>query len=172
MTHHYRSCAGGAAALALMLCGTASAQTPDAPALAPIPAAECQKFAGQIQTATGFKMTAGEDDFTDLSDGAEGRSCHITGSASDQAFATAGELVTKIAAVFGEWRDDPNRAADGPDGAERGYVNGPRIATIDASWEPGPGVICSDKQPLSACHILPQQKLWNVVVDIVEKAGK
>jgi hypothetical protein len=40
------------------------------------------------------------------------------------------------------------------------------------SWEPGPGVVCSDKAPLSACKILPQQKLWTAIVDIVEKPAK
>jgi hypothetical protein len=140
--------------------------------LQPIPAAECQKFANDIQGATGFAMKAGEDDFTDLTDGSDGRSCHISGSASNQAFAAPADLVAKIAKVFGDWRDDPARAADGPDGSEKGLVSGNRIATIDVSWEPGPGVVCSQQEPLSACKILPQQKLWNAIVDIVVKTGK
>jgi len=161
-----------AAALALGLCGPAAARAQEAPAFHPIPAAECQKFASQIQGAAGFAVSAGEDDFTDLADGSDGRSCHISGSAADQALASPGDLVAKIAKVFADWRDDPNRAADGADGAERGYVNDNRVATLDVSWEPGPGVACSDKQPLSACKILPQQKLWNVTVDIIEKPAK
>jgi hypothetical protein len=32
--------------------------------------------------------------------------------------------------------------------------------------------VCSDKQPLSACKLLPQQKLWTAIVDIVIKPGK
>jgi hypothetical protein len=172
MAIHYRFCVGAAAALALILCVTAGANAQDAASLRPIPAAECQKFAGQIREAVGFAMKAAEDDFTDLTDNSEGRSCHIAGNASDQAFAGPPELTAKIAKVFAAWRDDPDRAADGPGGAEKGYVSGNRIATIDVSWEPGPGVVCSDKQPLSACKILPQQKLWSVIVDIVEKPGK
>jgi hypothetical protein len=140
--------------------------------LQPIPAAECQKFAAQIQGAVGFAMKAEEDDFTDLTDGSDGRSCHISGSSSDQAYTGPPDLVAKIAGAFGGWRDEPARTADGPGGAEKGYVNGNRIATIEVSWEPGPGVTCSDKQPLSACKILPQQKLWSAIVDIVEKPGK
>ena len=141
-------------------------------ALEPIPAAECQKFASQIKGATGFAMAAGEDDFTDLTDGSDGRACHISGSASDQALANPGELMNKIAKVFADWRDDPVRSAAGADGAEKGFVSGDRIATVQVSWEPGPGVVCSDKQPLSACKILPQQKLWTAIVDIVSKPGK
>lgn len=140
--------------------------------LEPIPAAECATFAGRIKDAAGFAMKAGEDDFSDLTDGSEGRSCHISGSASDQTFASPAELTGRIGAIFGGWRADPARAADGPDGAEAGFVNGDRIATVQVSWEPGPGVACSDKQPLSACKILPQQKLWSVIVDIVAKPGK
>lgn len=141
-------------------------------ALQPIPAPECQTFAGQLQTALGFAMKASEDDFTDLTDGSDGRSCHITGSATDQTYGAPSELMAKIAPVFAGWRDDPQRSDDAPGGAEKGFVNGDRIATLDVSWEPGPGVVCSDKQPLSACHILPQQKSWSVVVDIVVKAAK
>jgi hypothetical protein len=141
-------------------------------ALRPIPAPECQKFATQTQDAMGFAMTASEDDFTDLTDGSDGRSCHISGSASDQTYAGPADLVAKLAKVFGDWRDDPARAADGPDGAEKGLVHGDRVATIQVSWEPGPGVVCSDKEPLSSCKILPQQKLWTAIVDIVVKPGK
>jgi hypothetical protein len=140
--------------------------------LQPIPATECQKFAGQTQDAVGFAMKASEDDFTDLADGSEGRACHISGSAADQAFTGPLELMARIGKVFGDWRDDPSRAAEGTDGAEKGYVSGDRIATVQVSWEPGPGVVCSDKQPLASCKILPQQKLWSAVVDIVVKPGK
>jgi hypothetical protein len=172
MTQLYRFCLCAAAGLAFLLCGISGATAQDAPALRPIPAADCQKFAAQLQEAAGFAMKASEDDFTDLADGSEGRSCHISGSASDQAFASPADLVAKISKVFADWRDDPNRAAEGPGGAEKGYVSGDRIASVDVSWEPGPGVVCSDKQPLSACNILPQQKLWNAVIDIVEKPAK
>ena len=137
--------------------------------LQPIPPAECQQFAAQAQAAIGFAMRAGEDDFTDLTDGSEGRACHIQGNASDQTYDAPGELVAKLARAFPDWRADPNRDADGPGGSEKGLVNGNRIATIEVSWEPGPGVSCSDKEPLSACKILPQQKLWTAIVDIVVK---
>jgi hypothetical protein len=156
-------------AFGLCAMGTAFAQEAT---LQPIPAAECQAFASQVQVAVGFPMKAGEDDFTDLNDGSEGRSCHISGNASDQAYATPDDLVAKVAKLFGDWRDDPARAAAGPGGAEKGLTSGNRLATIEVSWEPGPGVNCSDKQPLSACKILPQQKLWTVIVDIVVKGGK
>jgi hypothetical protein len=161
---------GIAAGLTACLCG-AAVQAQDA-TLQPIPVAECQKFATQTQDALGFAMKASEDDFTDLIDGSDGRSCHISGSASDQAFAGPADVIAKLAKVFGDWRDEPARAADGPGGAEKGYVSGSRIATIQVSWEPGPGVVCSDKAPLSACKILPQQKLWTAIVDIVEKPAK
>jgi hypothetical protein len=137
--------------------------------LRPIPAAECQSLAAQIQTAAGFAMKAGEDDFTDLVSGADGRSCHIAGSASGQTISTPAELIAKIAAVFGSWQPDPSRSDDGPSGAIKGYVSGNRIAEVDVSWEPGPGVTCSDKQSLTTCNVAPQQKLWNVMIDIVQK---
>jgi hypothetical protein len=140
--------------------------------LKPIPPADCQKFAAQAQAAAGFALKAGEDDFTDLTDDSDGRSCHISGSASGQTYGAPIDLITKLAGVFADWRDDPQRAADGPGGAEKGLVSGNRIAEIEVSWEPGPGATCSDKEPLSACKISPQQKLWTAIIDIVEKPGK
>ena len=171
MTLRGRVFIGIAAGLAAALLAPAAGRAQDA-ALKPIPAADCQRFATQLQAAVGFAMSAGEDDFTDLTDGSDGRACHISGSASDQTYAAPGELADKIAKVFGDWKDDPARGAGGPDGAEKGLVSGDRIATIEVSWEPGPGVSCSDKEPLSACKILPQQKLWTAIVDIVVKGGK
>jgi len=159
------------AALVAGMFGSAVARAQDA-TLQPIPAAECQQFATRTQGALGFPMKAEEDDFTDLTDGSDGRSCHISGNAADQTYAGPAELIAKIATVFGDWRADPARDAAGADGAEKGLVNGNRIATIQVSWEPGPGVTCSDKQPLSACNVLPQQKLWSAIIDIVVKPGK
>jgi len=168
MATRYHSCLGIAAlAVGWFWINTASAQ--NAPALHPIPAAECQTFAGQVQAAVGFAAKASEDDFTDLTDRSEGRSCHISASASGQAFAAPADLMTKIAALFAGWQDDPARGETGPAGAEKGFVSGSRIATVDVSWEPGPSATCSDKEPLSSCNIQPQQKLWSVTVDIVEK---
>lgn len=140
--------------------------------LKPIPAAECQKLAAQTQAATGFKAAASEDDFTDITNNVDGRSCHISGSASDLAIAGPAELMAKAATPFAGWKSEAARDADGPNGSEKGYVSGNRIATIQVNWEPGPGAVCSDKQPLSACKITPQQKLWTIVIDVVEQAAK
>jgi hypothetical protein len=171
MAARFGFCAAIVLGWGLWLCAVGAAQAQEA-TLRPIPAPECQKFATQLQAALGFTMTAGEDDFTDLTDGSDGRSCHISGSASDQTYAAPADLARKMAAAFSDWKQDPARAADAPSGTEMGLVSGSRIATIEVNWEPGPGAICSDKEPLSACKILPQQKLWNTVVDIVEKGGK
>ena len=165
--HYFLALIVAGLALGLGVVTSADAQT-----LRPISAAECQTFATQVQGAVGFAAKASEDDFTDLTDRSEGRSCHISASASGQTFAAPADLMTKIAALFPGWQDDPARADTGPAGAEKGFVSGSRIATVDVSWEPGPGASCSDKEPLSACNIQPQQKLWTVTVDIVEKAGK
>jgi hypothetical protein len=165
--HHFLALIVAGLALSLGSVAGADAQT-----LRPIPAAECQTFATQVQGAVGFAAKSEEDDFTDLTDRSEGRSCHISASASNQAYAAPSDLITKVAAVFGSWQDDPARAESGPAEADKGFVSGSRIATVEVSWEPGPGATCSDKEPLSACNIQPQQKLWSVTVDIVEKAGK
>ncbi len=165
MAMRHRSCLG-IAALAAGCCwiNPASAAAPR-----PIPAAECQTFANQVQAAIGFAAKAEEEEFTDLTDRSEGRSCHISASASNQAFAAPADLMTKLATVFSGWQDDPARADSGPAEADKGFVQGSRVATVEVSWEPGPGASCSDKQPLSTCNITPQQKLWSVAIDIVEK---
>jgi hypothetical protein len=171
MALRWSCCLRIAAGIVLGFWGIAAAHAQGA-TFQPIPAGECQNFAVQIQNAIGFAAKASEDDFTDLTDNSDGRSCHISASASGQSFAAPANLLAGIAKVFPGWTDDPARGADGPSGAEKGFVNGSRIATVDVSWEPGPGVTCSDKEPLSACNIQPQQKLWNVTVDIIQKAGR
>lgn len=140
--------------------------------LKPIPAAECQTFATQLQDALGIPMKAGEDDFRDINTGDDGRSCHIQGSASDKTYENPDEVMEKIGKVFADWREDPDRADSGPDGADDGYTRQKRLAVLGVSWEPGPGVTCSQKGSLAACKILPQQKLWTAIADIMEKAEK
>jgi hypothetical protein len=155
----------GVAALSAGFCWADAARAQ----MHPIPPAECQTFAGQVQAAVGFPAKASEDDFTDLADRSEGRSCHIAASASGQAFGAPAELMAKVAPLFASWKEDPARGDSGPAEIEKGFTSGNRLAAVDVGWEPGPGVSCSDKEPLSACNIQPQQKLWTVTVDIVEK---
>ena len=164
---------GIAAGIWLGIAATAPAWAED-DVLKPIPAEECQKFAVQLQDATGIPMKAGEDDFSDINNGDDGRSCHIAGSASDKTFDNPDDVMTMIGKVFAEWHEDPDRADSGPDGADDGYTSGNRLAVVGVSWEPGPGVTCSDKEPLASCKITPQQKLWTATADImtVEKAAK
>jgi hypothetical protein len=156
-------------ALGCALFGVSAAKAQQGAALRPIPAAECQQLAAQVQQATGIRTTASEDDFTDVSDGVDGRSCHIAGNAGGQSFASPAELMVKAASPFAGYRDEPSRASDGSSASEKGFVNGSRIATVEVHWEPGPGATCSEKEPLSSCNISPQQKMWNVVIDVVEK---
>lgn len=140
--------------------------------LKPIPAAECQTFATQLQDAVGIPMKAGEDDFSDTNTGDDGRSCHIQGSASEKTYENPDEVMEKIGKVFAEWREDPDRADSGPDGADDGYTKDNRLVVLGVNWEPGPAVTCAQKESLAACKILPQQKLWTATADIMEKAGK
>lgn len=171
MASRWGLCIGVAAGIGFGVWGMASADAQE-DTLKPIPAAECQKFAAQLQDAVGLPMKADEDDFSDINTGADGRSCHIQGSASDKAFANPDEVMDKMTKVFVDWHDDPERADSGPDGADKGLTSGNRLAVLGVSWEPGPGITCSDKEPLSACKILPQQRLWTASADIVEQVAK
>ena len=162
---------GIAASIGFGICGAAPAHAQEGDALKPIPAEECQKLATRLQDAIGIPMKADEDDFSDINTGDDGRSCHITGTASDKTFANPDEVMGKMTKLFDGWLDDPERADSGPDGADKGLTKGNRLAVLGVSWEPGPAVNCSDKEPLSACKILPQQRLWTATADIVEKVA-
>ncbi|MFZ2004397.1 MAG: hypothetical protein WB697_13640 [Stellaceae bacterium] len=166
MASRWGCCIGIVAGIGIGVAAWAPAWAED-DALKPIPAAECQKFASQMQDATGIPMKASEDDFSDINNGDDGRSCHIAGSASDKTFANPDEVIEKIDKIFAGWHEDPERADSGPDGADDGYTKDNRLAVLGVSWEPGPGITCSDKEPLSACKITPQQKLWTATADIV-----
>jgi len=157
---------GLAAALGIGAALPAAAQQD---ALRPIPAAECQALAAKIQSAAGLATSVSEDDFTDLVTKAEGRSCHIMATATGLAAADANDMMAQIGKAFPGWRDDPDRADEGRDAAEKGYVDGARIAMVEVSWEPGPGTNCSQQLPLSACKATPQQRLWTAIIDVVEK---
>jgi hypothetical protein len=166
-------CIGIAMGISAVTMASGPAWADDDP-LKPVPAAECQSFASQLQDATGIPMKADEDDFSDINTGDDGRSCHIVGTASGKTFANPDEVMEKISHVFGEWHEDPERADSGPDGADDGYTKDNRLAVVGVSWEPGAGITCSEKEPLSACKMTPQQKLWTAMIDIVivEKAAK
>ena len=67
LRHQFLLGAAGALTLGIGWVTAANAQA----ALHPIPAAECQAFAVQVQNAIGMAAKASEDDFTDLTDRSE-----------------------------------------------------------------------------------------------------
>jgi hypothetical protein len=160
--------AGIAAAAVALICGVHAASAQE-DTLKPIPVDECQKFAARLQESVGIPMKAEEDDFSDINTREDGRSCHITGSASNKTFANPDDVMALMAKPFGDWKEDEERADSGPGGADKGFLNGNRLAVLDVSWEPAPGVTCSDKEPLSECKVTPQQRLWTAIIDIVQK---
>lgn len=59
--------------------------------------------------------------------------------------------------------------ADGPTGTGREYTYGNMVAVVFVQWKPAPDANCPQNQPISACPLIPEQKLYTVTVALAEK---
>lgn len=121
----------------------------------------------------GLEFSAGVTPFVDPVSGASGEACtlqaHATGLDIDSPQAALDVLSQR--ALTG-WTEKPEYAADGPTGSARGYVgSGPGaggnldfLLLATAEWQPSPEAHCPADQPLSACPLNPEQKLYTLTL--------
>jgi hypothetical protein len=87
------------------------------------------------------------------------------GTVFPDAFATVQSLDTIFAA--GGW--SLVNGADGPTGTAREYTLGNLLVIVSMEWKLAPGVTCPPDQPINACPLTPEQKIYTVTIQVAEK---
>jgi hypothetical protein len=67
------------------------------------------------------------------------------------------------------WEEQPSYQADGPTGSATGLTRDMALMLITVGWEPSPEVQCPADQPISACDIKPEQRLYTVQIQTAMK---
>jgi hypothetical protein len=99
--------------------------------------------------------------------GETGMVCHVEADGTGVDFDALGiqGVVSALEATLTDWIYDPSLQADGPTGESRGYRRGTSLLVLTVSWQPTSDVSCPKDQPISACVLTPEQKIYIITLD-------
>jgi len=136
----------------------------------PVSPAVCQtlqEIANQTLVTT-FTMESGIP-FTDPLSGESGLGCLLTTTGTGADFSDPNKVTTDLVSAFIGWTEQPAYQADGPTGAATAMTRDMGLMLIRAEWMPAPEVQCPSDQPISACDIKPEQKLYTIQIQAAQK---
>lgn len=142
-----------------LVAGSAGAQSP-APA-------DCGAMLAKAEQALGEPGSAGGGPvgYPGLAD-APG--CSVVFEGDGTVFGTSfGVVADKLAAMLRAdgWVEDPDAAADGPNGTAIGYRRGGQLAVMSVNVDAAPGA-CPEDEPWASCQPAPQALQYRISIDL------
>lgn len=147
---------------------TAATATPVG-AYVPLPADACTALKTAAENALGVPFTMAEAPFLNYITQQGGRGCQLTATGTGVNFSSPAGVVDALRAAFSGWQEDMQYAADGPTGTDIGMTRDTGLLLIQAGWQPAPAAHCPEDQPISACQLTPEQRLYTVTVQAATK---
>lgn len=126
-----------------------------------------QEMAAQALSTT-FTMKSGEP-FTDPIFGGTGQGCTLTATGTGANFPEPGKVTADLVSAFVGWEEQLTYQASGPTGELTAMTRDMGLMLINAEWEPAPEANCPADQPISACDLKPEQKLYTIQIQIAQK---
>jgi hypothetical protein len=108
-------------------------------------------------------------DFTDDRTGEKGKGCTLTAMATGAKFSDQVSVARTLVEAMQGWTEDPQYQADGPTGTSTALRRDMALMIISVGWTPSPEVECPKDQPISACELKPEQKLYTVQISTAMK---
>ncbi len=102
--------------------------------------------------------------FDDYVTAETGQGCKLTATGSEQEFGNSSEIIVKLKNAFLGFSELPAYQASGPTGEAIAMNRDSAVVLISASWEPAPGASCPADQPISACELKPQKKIYTIII--------
>jgi len=135
-------------------------------ALQPLDTATCNELADALEQALGIAMTRAEAPFEDYIGGQTGTGCQMSANGTGLDFESLTVIVDALGKVFEGrgWQADIEYEAAGPTGEAGAYRKDNALCLWEAGWKPSEDAQCPSDQPISACKLSPEQKLYTVVV--------
>jgi hypothetical protein len=115
-----------------------------------------------------FTMEMGTP-FTDYASGETGLGCTLTATTNGALIPDPYDALTKLTNGFIGWTLQSAYDAGGPTGAATAMTRDSGLLLISVGWEPAPDANCPADQPISACELTPEQKLYTVKIEAAQK---
>lgn len=150
----------------LLVAIAAVGSTPYVP-VTPEVCAMIQEMATQAVGAT-FTMEASAP-FTNPKTGEAGQGCTLTATGTGVDFADPFSVMTSLINGMLGWTEDITYQASGPTGGAAAMTRDMALMVIDVGWMPSAEVQCPADQPISACDLKPEQKVYTIRVQTAMK---
>lgn len=107
--------------------------------------------------------------FMDPITGESGKGCILTAMATGMKFSDPASVRATLVESFSGWTEQTNYQADGPTGSTTAMKRDMGLLLITVDWLPSPDANCPADQPISACNLAPEQKLYTVQISAAQK---
>ena len=135
----------------------------------PYLANRCEVLRRAFEQAIGASVAIESAAFTDHVSGQAGTACRIHATGNGVTYGASGPFNTLHSLVLSlGWAEDNRYGAGGPTGMQDGYRKGGALGVLNVGWKPSPDVTCPKDQPIDACSLTPEQKLFDVTFDAVQ----
>ncbi len=130
----------------------------------PLDSAVCSDLSKTMVQTLGVAVTTEEAPFMDHISGKAGTGCQMTATGTGLDFENFWSVAEALREALGSqgWQADFMYAADGPTGTGNGFRKGNALCLFSVGWEPSEDANCPQDQPISACELAPEQKLYTI----------
>ncbi len=140
----------------------------------PLASADCETLASDMGKALGVKLATSNAAFTDYIGGQNGTGCQATATGTGADFGELPAVASKLQKMLEDqgWIYDMQYQADGPAGTGMGFHKESSLCLLTVNWEPSEDADCPDDQPLAACKLKPEQKLFTIVLNCAQTSAQ
>lgn len=98
-----------------------------------------------------------------------GQGCRLKAAGTGADFSDPSSVVGSLVSTLGAgWTQAQNYSADGVTGSAAGLYRDMALMLIKVNWKPDMGVECPEDQPLEACGLTPEQKIYTVEIYLAQ----
>ena len=136
----------------------------------PIPDTLCQDLGAAASEALNVDFSIEtRAPFFETIGGEAGQGCRLRTAGNGTMFSNPWDVVDTLSNSVGlGWNRIPTYAADGPTGTMIALSRDMGLMLITAGWQPDMGVECPSDQPITACNLAPEQKIYTIKVNIAQ----
>jgi len=134
-------------------------------------ASVCHDLAGEMEQRLGVPVqVTSPAPFQDPLSGQSSEGCQAAASGTGVEFESLDVLFTAVREIFEArgWQADINYDAGGPTGMLGGYRQDSALCLWLVEWTPSEDANCPDDQPISACELALEQRLYTVTVNCLQ----
>jgi cytochrome c5 len=131
----------------------------------------CAAMQTMMAETLGTEATWGTGPFVDPRTGQTGTACVITVTGTGVNFPGGTDFAAIMAGMQAlGWTNLVDYSAGGAQTNMAGFEKGDELCVYTEHWQPAPEVTCPENQPIGACEMEPEQRLWTITMECVDRA--